>query len=199
MSRHRNVCYSGRETQTPEALKNIVLPEEAIISRLTGQPDVDWYLTNKRLMRIQKNNILKNVEPVMSLSIQGLTFQYKTKTTQRKMALWALCALISVIGILMVTLGYLGSINYTFVTYNMGLSPNIALFVGSVGFAVLLSAIIPPANTISYYQFLHPNLEEADPEKKFWRISETSRNKEALKQFLGDIERTSKNPSSPPE
>ena len=198
-SRYRNVYSSRGEIQVPESLKNKMDPREALISRLTGQPGANWYLTNERLIRIQKNGLQRNEEePVRSLPIQGLAFQYKTKTTQRKIALWALCALLSSIGILLVALGYLDSINYTY-PFSLGMSQDVALFVGSAGFVVLFCAIIPPASSVSYYQFLHPNLEEADPDKKVWRIRETSKNKETLKQFLSDIERYSQNPSSPTE
>ena len=61
-SRFRNVYSNGREIQAPESLKNKLDLEEAIISRLTGQPDVDWYLTNKHLIRIQKNSIQKKTK-----------------------------------------------------------------------------------------------------------------------------------------
>jgi len=76
---------------------------------------------------------------------------------------------------------------------------SVTLAFGALGFVALIFALILSASSISYYQFLHPSLEEADPDKKFWRIRETSKNKETLKQFLSAIERLSQNPSSPAE
>ena len=103
-SRFRNVYISGGEIPVPESLKNQLDLGEAIISRLTGPSGVDWYLTNKRLIHIQKNV----EEPVRLLPIQGLTFHYTRKTSSRKTVLWTLSSLLSGIGVLLVVFAYLG-------------------------------------------------------------------------------------------
>jgi hypothetical protein len=188
-SRFSNVYSNGGENQAPDSLKNKLDPEEAIISRLTGQQDVDWYLTNKHLIRIQRNE----EEPVKQLPTQDLTVHYKTKINSRRTTLWVTSSLLTGIGVLMVILAYFVSINYT------GMPQSAALSFDALGFAALIFAFILSVNTVSYYQFMHPSMEEADPDKKFWRIRETSKNKEPIKQFLSDIERLSQNPSSPAE
>jgi len=186
-SRFRNVYSSGGEIPVPESLKNQLDLGEAIISRLTGPSGVNWYLTNKRLILKQKNV----EESVRLLPIQGLTFHYIRKTSSRKTALWTLSSLLGGIGVLLVVFAYLGSVNYTI------MPQSVELALSAIGIAAFIFAFILSASTVSYYQFLHPNLEETDPDKKFWRMRETSKNKETLKQFLSDIERLSQNPRAP--
>jgi hypothetical protein len=186
-SRFRNVYSNGEEIQAPESLKNKLDLGEAIISKLTGQPDVDWYLTNKHLIRIQKNSIQRNEEPVRLLSIHGVTFGYKRKTNSRRIALWVMSSLLTCIGALMIILAFLVSVNYT------GMPQSVALVFGALGFAALIFALILSVSSVSYLQFIHPSFGEAGSDKKFWRMRETSKNKETLKQFLSDIERLSQN------
>ena len=124
------------------------------------------------------------------LSIQGLTFHYKRKTDSRRITLWVVSSLLTAVGALMVILAYLVSVNHT------GMPQSVALALDVLGFAALIFALILSVSTVSYYQFMHPSLEEADPDNKFWRMRETSKNKEPLKQFLSDIERLSQNPQA---
>lgn len=193
LSSRKNTYSSGGQIQVPPLHENKLEQEEELVSRLTGQQDVDWYLTNKHLIRLQKNDILKMTKkPIWFLPIKGLTFQYKSRTPSRKMASWCLGALLLGIGVLMITIGYLCSINSTYSSI-FGVPQSIALLVGATGYLFLFFAVIPPAINFSFYQFLHLNLEGAGDEKKLWRLRETSKNKETLKQFLADLERYSQN------
>lgn len=189
-SRFRNLYTKEEKVQVPESFKNRLNQGENIISGLTSKTEVNWYLTNKHLIRIQKYSMQRNVEdPVRLLPTQGLRFQYKTKTTKRKITLLFLSGLLTGIGVLTEIMAYLTSSSST----TMAVITALAFSV--IGIVCVISALFLAAKTISYYQFMHPNLQEKNLERGLWRMRETSRNKETLKQFLSDIERYSNIPS----